>query len=102
MHPEIVVAVCAVIALAVTVVLRIKSSGRQEAGYELRLKHLEGVQAVSEQNHENHYRHERDSNVHWTSRERETLNDLLDKLDSKLDKLVDASAVRYGRRKGDE
>lgn len=101
MSSEWVVATAALVAIGITVWSAVRSSGKVEASQDSRLKSIEAQLIRDGQHHDKHYDHERDSNIHWTSRERELLNETLKNIDSKVTRMFELMSIRQERRKDD-
>jgi hypothetical protein len=89
MNPDWVAAIAALIGIGAAAFAAVRSSGSKETNHELRIKNLEARMQEHADAHENHYRHERDNEVHWTSRERNQLQDSIRDLGRKMDKILD-------------
>ena len=88
--PQWIQAVTTVIALGASAFVFIKALGRDEGiNKEWRLS-VEDRFDRHDSYHKDHYKHLTNSDIHWTTRERDALNHRLDNQDSQLDEILNA------------
>ena len=86
------------IAVLISVFTGVRLAGKLEGSIEQRFKSVENTLTRHEKNHVEHFRHATedqkhhgDMEIHWTSRERERLDKVLNRIEEKLDQLFHQS-----------